>query len=107
MYESLTYALTSWAERTLLFLAEHMPEDYILTMAFDRTTGTPVGPRGTILGLLAAISAYDAYNGFIPPSWENGAGSRFNDTTIVNDYNVKFGHYQPGSGNQFHVGLHA
>jgi hypothetical protein len=31
-----------------LFLAEHMPEDYVLTMAIDRPTGLSVGPRGTI-----------------------------------------------------------
>jgi hypothetical protein len=31
--------------RTLLFLAEHMPEDYVLPMVIDRTTGLPVGPR--------------------------------------------------------------
>ena len=42
VYESLTYALTSWAERLLLFLSEHTPEDYVLTMAIDRTTGLPV-----------------------------------------------------------------
>ena len=105
VYESLSYALTSWAEKTLLFLAEHMPEDYVLTMAIDRTTGLPVGPRGTVHGLLAAISVHDAYNGYIPPSWAHGA-SRWNNT-IVNDYNVRIGHHQPGGENQFHVGLHA
>jgi glucoamylase len=106
VYESLTYALTSWAERTLLFLAEHMPEDYVLPMAIDRTTGLPVGPRGTIHCLVAAISVYDAYNGLIPPSWAHGASGpfskhRWNDT-IVNDYIQHFGDHQPGSGNQFH-----
>ena len=112
VYESLTNALMIWAERTLLFLAEHTPEDYVLTMTFDRKTGLPAGPRGTIHCLLAAISVHDAYNGFIPPSWVHGSNSRFsskhrwNDTT-VNDYNVRLGHHQPGSGNQFHVGLHA
>jgi glucoamylase len=109
VYESLTYALMSWAERTLLFLAEHMPEDYVLPMAIDRTTGLPVGPRGTIHCLVAAISVYDAYNGLIPPSWAHGASGRFSskhqwNDTIANDYNVGFGHDQPGSGNQFHVG---
>ena len=110
VYESLTYTLTSWAERTLLFLAEHMPEDYVLTMAIDRTTGLPVGPRGTIHNLLAAISVYDAYNGLIPPSWAHGASGHFSkhqgNDTVVNDYNVRFGHHQPGNGDQFHVGLH-
>lgn len=113
VYESLTYSLMNWAERTLLFLAERMPEDFVLPMAIDRTTGLPVGPRATIHCLIAAISAYDAYNGLIPPSWTHGAsGRRFSskhrwDDTIVNDYNVGLGHHQPGRGNQFHVGFHA
>jgi glycosyl hydrolase family 15 len=29
VYESSMCALSSWAERTLLFLSEHMPEDYV------------------------------------------------------------------------------
>jgi hypothetical protein len=33
--EVLTYALMNWVERTVLFLAEHMPEDYVLTMAIN------------------------------------------------------------------------
>jgi glucoamylase len=108
-YESLTYALTSWAEKSLLFLSEYMPEDYVLTMAIDRTTGLPVGPRGTIHCVVAAISVYDAYNGLIPPSWAHGADGRFSsknpwNDTLVDDYNIGFGD-QVGSGNQFHVGL--
>jgi hypothetical protein len=51
---ALTYALTSWAGRTLLFLAEHMPEDHVLTMAIDPTTVLPVGPRGTIRRVVAS-----------------------------------------------------
>jgi glucoamylase len=108
VYERLTFALTSWAERTLLFLAEYMPEDYVLTMAIDRTTGLPVGPRGTIHCVVAGISVYDAYNGLIPPSWARGASGRFSklpwNDTLVTDCNVGFGN-EAGSGDQFHVGL--
>lgn len=72
VYESLTYAITSWAERTLLFVADHTPEDYVLPLAIDGTTGKPVGPRGAIHCLVAALSVYDAYNGLVPPSWAHG-----------------------------------
>jgi glucoamylase len=89
VYEGLTYALTSWAENALLFLAEHTPEDYVLTMAIDRVTGLPVGPRGTVHCVVAAISVYDAYNGLIPPSWPHCASGRFSkhpwNDTLVND----------------------
>jgi glucoamylase len=104
VYERLTYVLTSWAERTLLFLAEHMPEDYVLTMAIDRTTGLPVGPRGTIHCVVAAISVYDAYNGLIPPSWAHGATNHSWNDSLVNDYNVGLDN-QAGSGSQLHVGF--
>jgi glucoamylase len=106
VYEVMTYALTSWAEKALLFLAEHTPEDYVVTMAIDRATGLPVGPRGTVHSVVSAISVYDAYNGLIPPSWVHGASGRssmhpWNDTPNSN-YNVGFGG-QAGSGSQFHV----
>jgi len=109
VYEGLTYALTSWAERTLLFLAEYMPEDYVLTMAIDRTTGLPVGPRGTIHCVVAAITVYDAYNGLIPPSWAHSASSRFSskhlwNDTLVDDYNVGLGD-EAGIGGQVHIGF--
>jgi hypothetical protein len=108
VYESLTYALTSWAERTLLFLAEHTPEDYVLTLAIDRTTGKPVGPRGTVHCLVAAMSVHDVYNGLIPSSWVHGSGGRFSkhpwDDNLVNDYNVGDGN-DAGSGSQFQVGF--
>jgi glucoamylase len=108
VYEGLTYALTSWAERTILFLAERTPEDYVLTMSIDRTTGLPVGPRGTIHSLAGAISVYDAYNGLIPPSWAHGGSGRFSkhprNDSLFNDYNVGLGNHA-GSGSQFHVGF--
>ena len=104
VYESLTYAITIWAEAILIFLRDRTPDDYILSMAFDRTTGEPVGPRGTIHCLSAALSAYGAYNGLIPPSWAHGGRltkGPWNGTTC-ND------HQQIGSGadSQFSVGSH-
>ena len=105
VYESLTYALTSWAERLLLFLSEHTPEDYILTMAIDRTTGQPVGPRGTIHCVVAAISVFDAYNGLIPPSWAHGTGGRHPWTDgLFDDYNMGLGN-EAGSGDQIRMGF--
>jgi glucoamylase len=92
VYSRLTYAITNWAERTLLFLSEHTPDDYVLPMAMNGTTGEPVGPRGTIHCLVAALSLYDAYNGLIPRSWAHG--DRFtqgwNDTAINNNRDVEF-----------------
>ena len=104
IYESLTLTITSWAERTVLFLSDHTPDDYVLTLAIDKTTGEPVGPRGAIHPLSATLSIYGAYNGLIPPSWAHGGhstGRPWNDQTIVlnDDFNVRF-----GEGNQFVAG---
>jgi hypothetical protein len=109
-YENLKYALTSWAERTILFIAEHTPEDLVLTLAIDRTTGQPVGPRGTVHCLVAAMSVHDVYNGLIPPSWPHGTSGRLSkhpwDDTLVNDYNVGDCNDATGSsGSQFQVGF--
>ncbi|KAI0246449.1 Six-hairpin glycosidase-like protein [Lactifluus subvellereus] len=96
VYESLTDDVTSWAERTLLLLADHTPDDYVLTQAIDRATGEPVGPRGTLHCLVSALSVYDAYNGFIPPSWAHG-GRFFEEPW---NYNMTDNHdnLQVGSG---------
>jgi len=106
VYESLTYAITIRAEGILIFLRDHMPDDYIVSMAFDRTTGEPVGPRGTLHCLSAALGAYDAYNGLIPSSWAHGGhltkGPR-NDTacTCNGNHEIMF-----GAASQFSVGCH-
>jgi glucoamylase len=104
-YERLTYAITSWAEKTILFVADHTPDDYVLTLAMDATSGEPVGPRGVLHCLVSAISLYDAYNGLVPPSWAHG--SRFseqarNNTVINNYHNSTY-----GTGSQFVVGFEA
>jgi len=85
VYERLTYAITSWAERTLLFVADHTPDDYVLPLAIDGTTGKPVGPRGALHCLVAALSVYDAYNGLVPPSWAHG-GRLPQDDVVLNDH---------------------
>jgi glucoamylase len=94
VYESLTYAVISWAESAILFLADHTPNNHILPLGFDRTTGEPVGPRGAILSLAAALTVFDVYNGLIPPSWAHGDRStqRPWNGTAHNDYHgVMFG----------------
>jgi len=104
VYGSLTYAITTRAEGILIFLRDHMPDDYIVSMAFDRTTGEPVGPRGTLHCLSAALGVYDAYNGLIPPSWAHGGhltkGS-WNGTTCKGPHEIGF-----GADSQFSVGCH-
>jgi glucoamylase len=74
VYESLTDSIRNWAEKTLLVLADHMPDDYVLSMVFDKVTWMPVGPRGNSHPLVAALGVQDAYNGsncrllsFLPP----------------------------------------
>ena len=62
-----------------------MPEDYVLSMAINRTTGFPVGPRGTIHCLVVAISVCDAYNGLTPPSCAHGASGHFSYMHRRND----------------------
>jgi len=92
VYESLTLTITSWAEKTILFLSDHTPDDYVLSLAIDKTTGEPVGPRGAIHPLSATLSVYGAYNGLIPPSWANGGQSTRVPWNVWNDnFNVGFG----------------
>ena len=104
VYESLTYALTSWAEKTLLFLDDYTPEDYVLPLAIDRTTGEPTGPRGVIHSQTAVLGAYDAYSGLVPPSWAHG-GRPWNGTDFNHD---DYGYYNIdvtfGEGSQISVG---
>jgi hypothetical protein len=90
----LIYAITSWAERTIIFLIDHTPNDHILPLGFDRTTGEPVAPRGAILSLVAALTVFDAYNGLIPPSWAHGGRSTqkpWNDNASNDYHGVAFG----------------
>lgn len=82
-YAHLTDALRDWAEKTLLFVADHIPDDYVLPMAMDRTTAQPTGARGTIHCLIASLSVYNAYKGLVPPSWYNGYSK--NDANLIRD----------------------
>jgi len=104
-YERLTYAITSWAEKTILFVADHTPDDYVLTLAMDATTGEPVGPRGVLHCLVSAVSLFDAYNGLVPPSWAHG--SRFSEqarnNSVVNNYHSS----TYGTGSQFVIEFEA
>ena len=71
-YDRLTYALKTWAENTLLSLAERTPEDLVLPLIMNKTTGEPEPPRGALRSQVAVLGAYNSYNGVIPPSWANG-----------------------------------
>ena len=71
-YDRLTYALKTWAENTLLSLAERTPEDLILPLIMNKNTGEPEPPRGALRSQVAVLGAYNSYNGVIPPSWANG-----------------------------------
>jgi glucoamylase len=41
VYVHLTDALRNWAEKTLLFIMDHIPDNYVLPMAMDRITTKP------------------------------------------------------------------
>jgi glucoamylase len=71
-YDRLTYALKTWAENTLLSLAERTPQDLVLPLIMNKTTGEPVPPRGALRSQVAVLGAYNSHNGVIPPSWANG-----------------------------------
>ncbi|KAI0292707.1 Six-hairpin glycosidase-like protein [Multifurca ochricompacta] len=71
-YERLTFALNDWAENTLLALAARTPDDLILPLIMDKTTGEPAPPRGALRSQIAVLGAHNAYSGVIPPSWVNG-----------------------------------
>ncbi|KAH9969259.1 Six-hairpin glycosidase-like protein [Lactifluus volemus] len=102
VYESLMDSIRNWAEKTLLVLADHMPDDYVLSMVFDKVTWRPVGPRGNSHALVAALGVYDAYNGFIPPSWAHGG--RFpNRSCSYLENNDR--HLWPSAESQFHAGF--
>ncbi len=71
-YDQLTHALKIWAENTLRSLAQRTPEDLVLPLIMNKTTGEPEPPRGASRSQVAVLGAYHSYNGLIPPSWANG-----------------------------------
>ena len=72
-YHKLTSALKTWAENTLLSLAQRTPDDLLLPLIMDKTTGEPLPPRGALRSQVAVLGTYNSYNGVIPPSWANGS----------------------------------
>ena len=106
-YRHLTDALRNWAEQTLLFVADHIPEDYVLPMAMDRITAQPTGARGTIHCLIASLSVYNAYKGLIPPSWYNGYSN--NGDNLVSeessDSSWVLKNFGSAAENQYRVGV--
>jgi glucoamylase len=71
-YRQMTAALKAWAENTLLSLAQRTPQDLVLPLVMNKTTGEPMPPRGALRSQVAVLGAHNAYNGVIPPSWANG-----------------------------------
>jgi glucoamylase len=71
-YRKLT-SLKIWAENTLRSLAQRTPNDLILPLIMNKTTGEPVPPRGALRSQVAVLGAYNSYKGVIPPSWAHGS----------------------------------
>lgn len=71
-YEILTDGITTWAKNTLILVSKHTPDDYVLPLSINGTSGEPYGPRGALRSIAAALTAHDAYDGQIPPSWAYG-----------------------------------
>lgn len=103
VYESLTDAITNWAEKTVLFVADHTPDDYVLTMAMNKESADPVGPRGTLHCLVSVLSVYDAYHGLIPPSWAHGGRFHLKSSDEAGSWDWK--NVWSGIENQFRIDL--
>ncbi|KAI9437567.1 Six-hairpin glycosidase-like protein [Lactarius indigo] len=68
-YKDLTGYVREWANKIVLQLAKATPDDYFLVECINKETGKPYGPRGAILGLVAALGVIDANKGLVPPNW--------------------------------------
>jgi glucoamylase len=71
-YQQMTTTLKAWAENTLLSLAQRTPQDLVLPLVMNKTSGEPMPPRGALRSQVVVLGAHDAYNGVIPSSWANG-----------------------------------
>ena len=71
-YNKLTSGLKEWAENTVLSIAERTPDDSVLPLVIDKTTGLPLPPRGALRSQVAVLGLKNAYNGVLPPSWVKG-----------------------------------
>ncbi len=81
-YTELTKAVREWSNKIVLQLAAHTPTDYVLPLCIHKEEGGPYGPRGAILSLSAALGAYDAYNGVIPPNWGHPIPNQSDDHEV-------------------------
>jgi hypothetical protein len=52
--------------------AKRTPEDLILSLIMNKTTGEPEPPRGALRNQVAVLGAYNSYDGLISPSWAYG-----------------------------------
>ena len=74
-----------------------MPDDHVLSVSIHRAMGSPVGPRGLLPSLVAALCVYDAYNGLIPRSWAHDSSRPWNDNAaaVDNDPEIWIGRRLP------------
>ncbi|KAN0130282.1 Six-hairpin glycosidase-like protein [Lactarius tabidus] len=105
VYESMADVITNWAEKTVLFVADHTPDDYVPTMAMNKESADPVGPRGTLHCLVSVLSVHDAYHGLIPPSWAHGDRYNLKSSDEAGSWDWK--NVWTGIENQFRVDLEA
>jgi glucoamylase len=112
-YGGLTSALKTWAENTLLSLAERTPEDLVLPLIMNKTTGEPVPPRGALRSQVAVLGSYNSHNGVIPPSWAHGyprAKKLWNEMPLESDSDLEREQHCGGASgsdddNQINFGL--
>ena|SRR5258707_3849692 len=52
--------------------ARRTPEDFVLPLIMNKTTGEPEPPRGALRNQVPVLGAYNLYNGLISQSWANG-----------------------------------
>ncbi|KAI0267072.1 Six-hairpin glycosidase-like protein [Gloeopeniophorella convolvens] len=72
VYARLLDGIVNYASRTVLLLAQHTPDDFVLPAALDKTNGAVRGERGSARSLVSVLTARHAYLGLMPPSWANG-----------------------------------
>jgi len=72
-YKAITLAVKTYAEDVFALLAKATPKDYVLVESINKTSGEPMGPRGMIRSLTAALSAIDARGGMTQIPWDGRA----------------------------------
>lgn len=68
-YLHLTQAIRGYADGFVALCAKYTPDSGVLYEGFNKTDGTPVGAPGLSWSYAAALTAFSARDGFVPPSW--------------------------------------